>query len=398
MSTRYAPHAGEVGVGVQRTTVSVDLDNFAANLRAAQKLVSPTGVMPMLKCDAYGHGIAPIARTALGTGATVFGVAFVEEGVAVRKQLRTPTGATVLVCTEPAEGEEDQAVAADLTSTVYTSEGIDRLAAAARRLGRQAEVHLKVDTGLHRLGVAPWNAVELAHRIAGSGLRLRGMWTHFATADDQDQAFLRAQTKLFIDTVAQVERSGMPVPVRHTANSAATLTAEETRLDLVRLGALLYGVRPKATAAGADHFAPVLSWHSHVAMTRVCGRDERISYGHQYRLEKESVIAVAPVGFGDGLSRLLGNRGEVLIGGRRRRIAGAVGMSHIMVDCGTDQVAVGDPVVLLGRQGGAEISAEEMAQRSASTAYEVLTRISARVPRTYRSTVERSREGNGLTR
>ncbi len=366
-----------------RTHVTVSLVAFTANLRRLRDLAGPATVLPVVKSDAYGHGLGPVVRAGLRAGVGTFGVAFVEEGLDLRRGLRPTDSVRVLVCTEPAKGEEDDTVAADLTSTVYTRAGIDRLAAAARRLGRETEVQLKIDTGLHRLGASPDEAADLVLHIRSSGLRLGGVWTHFATADDPDGAFRDRQLELFTESVRRIERAGVQAPCRHTANSAAALATSRTHLDAVRIGALLYGIRPAAAIPGADHFDPVLSWRSRVAMARRCARDERVSYGHKYRLDQDSVVATVPVGYGDGLPRLLGNRGEVLIGGRRRRIAGAVGMSHIVVDCGTDQVSEGDEVVLVGRQGDEEVSAEELAQRSGSTAYEVLTRISPRVPRVH---------------
>jgi alanine racemase len=255
------------------------------------------------------------------------------------------------------------------------------VAAAARALSRRAEVHLKIDTGLHRLGTPPGEAADLARRVTKAGLRLGGVWTHLATADDPHGGFVEVQLGAFAKAVQEVEAAGGPVPCRHVANSAAALAVPGSRLDLVRVGALLYGIRPAAGAPGADRFRPVLTWRSSVATARAFGGGECVSYGRKYRLDGETTIAVVPVGFGDGLPRLLGNRGHVLIGGRRRRIAGAVGMSHIMVDCGDDPVGPGEPVVIIGRQGAEEIGAEEIAQWSGSSAYEVLTRISRSVPR-----------------
>lgn len=354
------------------TVVEVDLDAIRHNVRA----LKPRGarLMAVVKGDAYGHGDVAVARAALEAGASSLAVALVEEGVRLRDAgVETP----ILVLAEFPRGSERDALAEQLTPTVYTDEGIERLAAAAGALGRRISVHVKVDTGMHRLGLYPARALRgFAERAVDAGLGIEGAWTHFARSEDDEPTTMR-QLATFREAIDALDERP---PCLHAANSAATIRYPETRLDLVRPGIACYGLEPAPGIGSELGLRPALSWRSSVTLVKRLPAGEAISYGHRYRLARDSTIATVPVGYEDGYARLL-SEAQVLIRGRRRRVAGAVTMDHITVDCGDDDVAIGDEVVLLGRQGDEEIPAEELAARLGTISYEVVTSIGKRVPR-----------------
>jgi alanine racemase len=363
----------------RRPTVAVvDLEAIRHNVR----LLRPdrAELMAVVKADAYGHGAVPVAQAALEAGATWLGVALVEEGVALREAgIRAP----VLLLSECAPGEERDALRAALTPTLYTEEGLARLAEAARDAGRPVAVHVKVDTGMHRVGLPPEAAPSFCAAVREAGLGLEGLWTHFALADEPEDPFTAEQLKRFLEAADRVATAVGRPPYLHAANSAAVLAHPEAHLDLVRVGIAMYGLPPGPALAGRADLRPALTLRTRVAMVKRVAAGEGISYGLRYRLARESTIATLPVGYADGYSRLLSNRGEVLIRGRRYPVAGTVCMDQVMVDCGDDPVEAGDEAVLIGRQGEEEVTAEQVAAWMGTISYEVLCGVSARVPREY---------------
>jgi alanine racemase len=370
----------------------VDLDALRANARALVDEARPAAVLAVVKADAYGHGAVPSARAALDGGATWLGVALVEEGLRLRD---AGIAARILVLSEPPAEAAAAVVAHDLTPVVYTAPGIEALAAAAAALdgtpGRNPDqvpvpVHLKVDTGMHRVGCEPGDAVALAEKIAAHPeLRLDGVCTHLAVADELENGYTAEQLASFDAVVAQLGERGLRPPLVHAANSAALLAQPHAaRYDLVRLGIALYGVPPAPHLADRVALRAVLSLKARVSHVKELPAGSRLSYGLRYELDRPSVIATVPAGYADGVPRNLGlNGGEVLIGGRRHPIAGTVTMDQLMVDTGPSSVAVGDEVVLLGRQGDEEITASEWAGRLGTIAYEIVSGIGPRVPRRY---------------
>jgi alanine racemase len=336
--------------------------------------------MAVVKANGYGHGAEQVGRAALGAGATWLGVALVEEGVRLRD---AGLDAPILVLTEFPPGSEKEALAAGLTPTLYTTEGMGRLAEAASAVGGSMGVHVKVDTGMHRVGLHPEEALSFVRGVLGTGLELEGFWTHFAKSEELDDPFTDVQLRRFLDLVERLDAAGIRPRYLHAANSAATLARPAAQLDLVRVGLAMYGLFPGPQLARSTDLRPALSWRSAVTLAKRVGAGERISYGLRYRLDRESTIATIPVGYADGYSRLLGERGEVLIRGRRYGVAGNVTMDQLMVDCGQDQVEAGDEVVLLGKQGDQEITAEDLAGWMGTTIYEVVCMVSERVPREY---------------
>ncbi|MBA3729130.1 MAG: alanine racemase, partial [Actinobacteria bacterium] len=322
----------------------------------------------------------PVARAALQAGATWLGVALVEEGLALREAgIDAPT----LVLTEFPPGSEEAALRADLTPTIYSEDGLSRLAVATDAAAGTPGVHVKVDTGMHRVGLPPDRAIELVGRLDDAGLGLQGLWTHFAKSEEMGDDFTARQLGTFRRTVEELSLLGHRPRYLHAANSGAVLAHPESHLDLVRVGIAMYGVAPGLELPGVPALRPALSWKSAVSLVKRVGAGEGVSYGLRFRAERATTIATVPVGYADGYPRSLTNRGPVLIGGRRLRVAGTVTMDQLMVDCEDDPVEVGDEVVLIGRQGAAEVRAEELAELTGTIGYEIVCGVSERVPREY---------------
>jgi alanine racemase len=362
------------------TAAGVDLDAVRHNARA----LKPHGaeLMAVVKANGYGHGDVPVARAALEAGATWLGVALVEEGMRLRE---SGIDAPILVLSEVPRGSEKESLAAGLTPTLYTDEGLASVADAASTLGRASPVHVKVDTGMHRVGVAPELASQLCLRIREAGLELDGVWTHFAAADEPDDPSASAQLERFRRVLAELEGAGIRPRYRHAANSAAVLTFPDSHLDLVRVGIALYGIMPGPALERRADLRPAMSLRSQVTLTKRVAAGEGVSYGLRYRLEREATVATVPVGYADGYHRAASGRAEVLIRGRRYPVAGTVTMDQITVDCGDDPVGPGDEVVLFGAQGDEEIRAEDVAGWAGTIGYEVVCGVSERVPREYRA-------------
>ncbi len=368
----------------------VDLDAVAANVRALVATAAPAAVCAVVKADGYGHGAVPVAEAALAAGASWLGVAMSAEAVPLRA---AGIDAPVLLLSEPAPAELDEVVALGLHPTVYTRQGIDGVAEAAARAGAPpVGVHLKIDTGMHRVGAEPAAAPALAAAVLGHPeLVLEGVWTHCAVADEPENPFTLRQAERFEAVLAELRSAGVQPALVHAANSAATLDHPRLRHDLVRCGITVYGLDPSPAMHGRIELRPALSLRARVSLVKVVPAGEGVSYGLRYRSTTDSVVATVPLGYADGVPRRLSAvGGEALVGGRRRPLAGTVTMDHLMVDCGpvgdaaAEAVRRGDEVVLLGEQGGERIGAEEWAARLDTIAYEVVCAISWRVPRRYR--------------
>ena len=370
----------------------IDLAAVAHNTALLAARAAPAALCAVVKADGYGHGAAAVARTALGAGAASLAVALVDEGVELR---RAGIEAPVLLLSEAPPGSAEVAVAAGLTPTVYTAQGVAEMAAAVGRRNRGPwSLHLKVDTGMHRVGAMPADLSDLVSTVlAEPGLRLEGVWTHLAVADgptDEDRQFTQFQLDRFTAVTEGLAAAGVGPLLRHAANTAGLIAHPGSRLDMVRPGIALFGELPGPTVAAAwaagppgPALRPVLSLRARVSAVRDLAAGERPSYGRLRPLAERSVVATVPLGYADGVPRGLFAGGmEVLIGGRRHPLAGMVTMDQIMVDCGPGSpVAPGDEVVLLGRQGDQEITAGEWAGRLGTISYEVLTGIGPRVPR-----------------
>ncbi|MGE3619626.1 MAG: alanine racemase [Acidimicrobiia bacterium] len=365
-----------------RAWADVDLGAIRANVATLRDRAGGVALCAVVKADGYGHGAVPVARAALAGGASVLGVAQVPEARALRE---AGVDARILLLSEPRPDEVAEAVGLDLDVAAYRSEVVQALAGAATR-ARPTRVHVKVDTGMHRVGAPPHDVVALAGQVdAAPTLELSGLWTHCAVADEPGDPYTDRQLDLFEAAVDAVEAAGLHPVLRHAANSAAAICHPRSRFDMVRCGIAVYGIPPAPGLAGEVALSPALRLASEVAFVKRVAAGERISYGLRHGFGHDSVVATVPVGYADGVRRDLGLRGqEVLVGGVRRPIVGVVTMDQLMVDCGPSAtVGVGDEVVLLGGQGDERISPDEWAARAGTISYEVVCAIGARVERRY---------------
>jgi alanine racemase len=375
----------------RHAAVHVDLDAVAHNVATLRAHVAPAELCVVVKADGYGHGAEDVARVALDAGADRLGVALVEEGQELRD---VGIDAPVLLLSQPPPDAMADALAFDLTPTVYTIEGIDAAAAAAGT-GERWGVHLKVDTGMHRVGCAPADAVALAQRILGAGLGLDGVFTHLAVADEPGRSETALQLARYREVLQALEDAGIDPGVRHTANSAGALLHPDARFDLVRVGIATYGVAPAPDVGLPVDLEPAMSVRAEVSHVNVVAAGEGVSYGLRYRFERPAVLAVVPLGYADGVPRRLGELGaEVLIGGVRRPMRGVVTMDQLVVEV-TDgpPVEVGDEVVLLGEQGEDRVTADEWAGLLGTISYEVLCSFGPRLPRRHLLRVSHGPEG-----
>ncbi len=368
--------------------VEVDLAAVTANVAHICKVVAPAGVCAVVKADGYGHGAVPVARAAIAGGAVRLGVALAEEGHELRQAgVEVP----VIVLSEPAPEAMQLVVEDNLTPTIYTERGLAALldAAALQARATAVPVHLKVDTGMHRVGASPAHVLELARAVAANpALSLEGLYTHLAVADDLADPYTQEQLASFDGVVSALAAGGTLPSLLHAANSAGALVHPDSRYQMVRPGIAIYGLAPASSMRGhpaVQALMPALSFKAEVSYVKEVAAGEALSYGLHYRLLVSSVIATVPVGYGDGAPRRLSQvGGEVLIGGRRWPIAGSVTMDQILVDCGPGaEVKAGDEVVLIGRQGDEEVTAWEWAERLGTIAYEVTCALSPRLPRIY---------------
>ncbi len=366
------------------TWLEIDLSAIGNNTRRIKDLVGPAvRVLASLKADGYGHGALKVARTVLHNGASMLGVATVSEATPLRE---AGIAAPILVFGYVPLWQMREAVRLDLTVTIYASEAARALARAAQALGKTARVHVKVDTGMGRLGIRSEQLDEILALVRElrslPGLELEGIFTHFAKADAEDLTHARLQLARFQSVLQAIEAEGMRPPLVHAANSAATFKLPEARFDMVRPGIALYGLDPSPEVRLPEGFRPALSFKTQVAQVKLIPAGEGISYGCTYITERPTWIAVLPVGYADGFRRAPATWGSVLIHGQEAPILGRVCMDQSMVDVShIPGVRVGDEVVLIGRQGQAALTAETVASRLGTINYEVVSEILARVPR-----------------
>ncbi|MDQ1446718.1 MAG: alanine racemase [Acidimicrobiaceae bacterium] len=360
----------------------VDLDAVRHNAGVLAQAAHPAELCAVVKANGYGLGAEAVAGAALAGGATRLAVALVDEGVALRE---AGVEGPILLLSEPPPEAMADAVAHHLTPTLYTAAGVDAAAAAVGHR-RPIDVELKVDTGMHRVGAALDHAVAVAESIHGApGLRLAGLWTHLAVADEPANPYTAMQLERFEQARDRLARAGIVPDHVHAANSAGAVAHPAARYDMVRCGIALYGYDPSPALAGVVDLRPALTLRARVSHVKELDAGERMSYGLRYAAPERTVIATVPLGYADGVPRRLFDVGvPVLVGGGRRPIAGAVTMDQLLVDCGPGaDVAVGDDVVLIGRQGTEAITADEWAAALGTINYEVLCGIGPRVPRVY---------------
>ncbi|MEZ5342549.1 MAG: alanine racemase [Acidimicrobiales bacterium] len=350
-----------------RAWATIDLAAIRHNAALLAEAAGPASLCAVVKADGYGHGAVDVANAALQAGASRLGVAQVQEGVVLRE---AGIAAPIIVLSEPGATEFVTAASYDLEPTVYTAAAIE----SARRL--HLRVHLKVDTGMRRSGCALGDAVGLARSASPASV-----WTHLAVADEPTHPHNRVQLARYDAVLASLAAAGIEVPLRHAANTAACLLHPDARYDMVRCGIGLYGLAPSPAQRGGFDLRPAMRLETTVSFVKRLAAGERLSYGLRGAVEKTTTVATLPIGYADGVRRSLWKEGSVLIGGIRRRILGVVTMDQMIVDCGDDDVRVGDEAVLIGRQGCESITADSWAEWLDTINYEVVCGISPRVGR-----------------
>lgn len=377
------------------TEAAIDLGAVSRNVERLVAHAAPAELCAVTKADAYGHGAVAVSRTALEAGATTIGVALVEEGIELR---RNGIQAPILLLSEPRPNEMFEVVSGRLTPTVYTPNGIAALVAAVGFEPGDApvDVHLNIDTGMNRVGLRPQrsfadaddaaHAAEVVRAIVDKpGLRLAGVWTHFAVADEPDRPDTATQLARF-NRAIEVVSGELPDDVKlHASNSAGLLAHPDARFDLVRVGIAMYGIAPRSELAGVVELEPAMALSTELGFVKPVRAGEGVSYGLRHTFADDTTLATIPIGYADGLRRDASTAGvEVLVGGQRRPLVGTVTMDQAMVDLGPDSNSVaGDPVVLIGTQGDETITATDIADRLDTIPYEIICDTGRRVRRRY---------------
>ncbi|MFT3923693.1 MAG: alanine racemase [Myxococcales bacterium] len=382
MSALHEPTVAEDEL--RPTHLEVDLALLAQNYELIARHVAPAQVMPILKANAYGHGAVAVAKKLEQIGAPYVGVAYLEEGLRLRQAgVQMP----VLVMGGIVGSQVPRFLEHDLTLTASSIDKLTAIDECAARMGRSARVHLKIDTGMERIGVHWYSAEKLLEAsLSKRHLKIEGVFTHFANADEAELSHARLQLERFHEALYFYERRSLPTPLRHAANSGAILQLPESHLDMVRPGILFYGSSP---AQGLRLSLPVqqaLRWLTRVVFFKVVQPRHPVSYGSSWSPHEQTRVITLPVGYGDGYVRSMSGRAEVLLRGRRVKVVGRICMDQVMVDIGWTSAFNGDEVVLLGssrEDPGATIRIEELAEWAGTIPHEVLTSINTRVPRVY---------------
>lgn len=369
----------------QRVVAEIDLDAIAYNMRNIKKITKDgIEIMGVVKADAYGHGAVEVAKVILYNGATRLGVAMVDEGIQLRKNnICVP----ILILGYTPEAKLDDVVKYDITQTIFTYEMALQLSNIAVKYGKIAKVHIKIDTGMGRIGfVATKNPADEIEKISKlPNLDLEGIYTHFATSDEADKSFTILQKQRFIDTIKSLEEKDIKFKVIHAANSAGIMDFEDMDFTMERAGIVLYGMYPSDNVK-KERLAlkPAMSIKTHISFVKHVSEGESISYGRTFVTKTDSVIATVPVGYADGYLRAMQRGGRVIVNGEYAPVVGRVCMDQFMIDVtGIPNVRQGDTVIIMGHDGDKCVSAEEMANVMDTINYEVVCTIGKRVPREY---------------
>ncbi len=369
--------------GVLRPTqVEVNLTRLTENYRAIETAVSPATVMPILKANAYGHGLVEVARHVVSLGAPYLGVAYLEEGILLREAgIKAP----ILVLGGIIGNQVPLFLQHDLTLTASSTEKMHQINDAAREMGIRAKVHLKIDTGMERIGVHYYSAESLLETALTCGhCRVEGIYSHLANADTADLTHARLQLDRFNQVLDFYTQRGLPhPPLRHMANSGGILQLPASHFDMVRAGILMYGVYPSDEVAKTVPVRPALSWKSRVVYFKVVKPGHPVSYGSAWETDHMVRVVTIPVGYGDGYFRSMSGSAEVIIRGRRYPVVGRICMDQMMANIEWETAYNNDEVILIGESDGTRISVEDVATWANTIPYEVLTNINTRVPRIY---------------
>jgi alanine racemase len=367
---------------VRPTLVEVDLNRLANNFQAIRRHVAPAKVMPILKANAYGHGLLRIAQLMESLGADYIGVAVLEEGILLRQNgIRIP----ILVLGGILGNQVPGFLKYDLTITASSIDKLSQVNEIATQLGKKAKVHLKIDTGMERIGVHYYNAdTFLESALKCNSINFEGIYSHFANADSSDLGDARRQLERFQEVLHFYEKHSLPaLPIRHMANSPAILQLPEAYFDMVRPGLLLYGVYPSAQITHTILVQPALSWKSRVVYFKVILPGHPVGYGSTWQTDHMVRAVTAPVGYGDGYFRSMSNKARVILRGKKYPVVGRISMDQIVINIEWDSAYNDDEVILIGEAGSEAITCEDLAEWAGTIPYEILTNINTRVPRIY---------------
>ena len=377
----YSSDIDDIDIAIRPTVVEVRLDALRSNIEGVRSLVGTRKIMATVKANAYGHGLIHTSRAMLRFGVDELGVAFLEEGIALR---RAGVTAPILVMGGIIGNQISHFIEHDLMITASSEFKLQQIDSTAAQMKRRAKVHLKIDTGMGRIGIRH----DHAHKLFAAALKskhcdLCGVFTHFSSSHASDQTFTRVQLERFADATRFFETHSHPMPTRHAANSGAVLQFPEAYFDMVRPGIMLYGVYPSHETKKIISLQPVLSMRTRVVFFKVVLKGSALGYDHTWTAIRNTRVVTLPFGYGDGYPRALSNRGDVLIHGKRYPIVGRISMDQCMVDIGDDSAYNDEEVILIGSQGDERITVEELAEKVDSIPYEILTCINTRVPRKY---------------
>ena len=371
------------------TRAEKDLTAFRHNLQNLRKYLDPqTRIMAVVKADAYGHGAVPCARIAVESGAANYlGAGVIEEGIELREN---GLNAPILILGSIFPDEAEDLVRHNLATILCTQPLAQALSKEAEKQDKTVSVHIKVDTGMNRLGISPENLPALLDQVRNlKNLKIEAVSTHFSSADDEDLSVTQAQLEEFQTALTILQKEGVHTPIVHCANTSALFKFPESHFNMVRPGLILYGVLPSPSLRpvidqGENPFQPVMQWKSQIILLKPIAKNQPVSYSGSFTTQRDSLIATLPIGYADGLHRMLSNKMDVLIRGRRAPQVGNICMDMILIDV-TDipDVQAGDGVVIFGRQGDEMISVEELAVKGKTIPYEILCSVSKRVPRIY---------------
>jgi alanine racemase len=366
--------------GVRATWAEINLARLESNLNAIRQRVAPSKVLLTVKANAYGHGLAEVSKALAGKSDYV-GVAVLEEGILLRD-----LGITVPIIVLGGIWREQipRYLQHDLTLTASSVERLEQIDAVAGQMGVKAKVHLKIDTGMERIGIHYYSAHLLQEAaLKCSHVEVEGIFSHLANADSQDLSHARLQLERFNEVLRFYERRSLPTPLRHIANSAAVLQLPESYMDMVRPGILLYGVYPSSSVPHSLEVKPALSWKSRVVYYKVVKAGHAVSYGSTWQSDHDVRVVTIPVGYGDGYFRSMSNRAQTIINGKKYPQIGSICMDQFMVNIEWDSAYNGDEVILLGETITERIRVEDLAEWAGTIPYEILTNINTRVPRVY---------------
>lgn len=366
---------------LRSTYVEIDLTQLSRNLEAIRTRVTPAKVMIVVKANAYGHGLSEVACH-LAAQADYIGVAVLEEGILLRQ---LGVDKPILVMGGIWGDQIPAYIQHNLTLTAPSVERLEQIEQAAAMLGQRARVHLKIDTGMERIGIHYYNAHTLQEAaLKCQHVEVEGIYSHFANSDAADLKHARLQLERFNEVLRFYEQRSLPVPLRHMANSGAILQLPESYFDMVRPGILLYGIYPSAEVERSVQVQPALTWKSRVVYFKVTPPGHPVSYGSTWQSDHPVRIVTVPVGYGDGYFRSMSNKAQVIIHGRKYAQVGRICMDQIMVNIESDSAFNGDEVILMGTSGNERITAEDLAGWAGTIPYEVLTNVNTRVPRVYK--------------